>query len=153
MSANRAILLGNVGKDPEIRHSQSGEPIASFSLATSESWKDKQTGEKIEKTEWHNIVVFNKNIVNVVERYVKKGSRLYLEGKIATRKWQDKEGRDRWSTEIVLGQFDGKLSLEGDPQKRPQAADEHDYGTTQPKPAAGTEKQTFVRDLDDEVPF
>ncbi len=152
MSANRAILLGNVGKDPEIRSAQSGDKIASFSLATSEQWKDKNTGEKKEATEWHNIVVFNQNLIPVIEQYVKKGGRLYIEGKICTRKWQDKEGRDRWSTEIVLGKFDGKLSLEGSPNTQPRAADEHSYGTTTTREPNG-EKQTFVRDLDDEVPF
>lgn len=158
MSANRAILLGNVGKDPKIRNAQSGDRIASFSLATSEQWKDKNTGEKKEATEWHNIVVFNQNLMPVIEQYVKKGGRLYIEGKICTRKWQDKEGRDRWSTEIVLGKFDGKLSLEGSPNTQPSGADEHSYGTTTTRetrhPGEGRDqKQTFARDLDDEVPF
>jgi single-strand DNA-binding protein len=156
MSANRAILLGNVGKDPEIRQAQSGDRIATFSLATSESWKDKNTGEKKEQTEWHNIVVFNQYLIPVIEQYVKKGSRLYIEGSIRTRKWQHKDGSDRWSTEIVLRQTDAKLSLEGNPNSKPKPADEQDYGTTstrdqgsRPAPA----KQTFARDLDDEVPF
>lgn len=154
MSHNRAILLGNVGKDPEFHNAKSGDRIATFSLATSESWKDKATGEKKEQTEWHNIVVFNQNLMGVIEQYVKKGSRLLIEGKIATRKWQHKDGGDRWSTEIVLGKFDGRLSLEGSPQGTKR--DEHDYGQTSTKPASAASdapKQDFRRDLDDDVPF
>jgi single-strand DNA-binding protein len=153
MSANRAILLGNVGKDPEIRSAQSGDRIASFSLATSEQWKDKSTGEKKEATEWHNVVVFNQNLIPVIEQYVKKGGRVYIEGQIKTRKWQDKEGQNRWSTEIVLGKFDGKLSLEGSPSSQPKAADEHSYGTTSTREAPKSSGQTFARDMDDEIPF
>ncbi len=115
MSINRAILLGNVGKDPDIRSNNSGDCIATFSIATSETWKDKSTGERKEATEWHNIVVFNQNIIPVVESYVKKGTRVSVEGMIKTRKWQDRDGKDRWSTEIVIGRFDGRLSLEGRP--------------------------------------
>ena len=111
MSLNRAILVGNVGKDPEIRHTQSGDRIASFSLATSESWKDKTTGERKESTDWHNVVVFNQNLIPVIEQYVKKGSKVSIEGKIKTRKYQDRDGADRWATEIVIGRFDGGLAL------------------------------------------
>ena len=152
MSANRAILLGNVGKDPEIRSAQSGDRIASFSLATSESWKDKATGEKKEATEWHNIVVFNQNLIPVIEQYVKKGGRVYIEGQIKTRKWQHKDGGDRWSTEIVIGRFDGKLSLEGSPNAKPQAADEHSYGTPSTREAPKSGGSGPI-DLDDSVPF
>jgi len=115
MSINRAILLGNVGKDPEIRSNNSGDPIATFIIATSETWKDKATGERKEATEWHNIVVFNQAIIPVIEGYVKKGTRVSVEGMIKTRKWQDRDGKARWSTEIVIGRFDGRLSLEGQP--------------------------------------
>jgi single-strand DNA-binding protein len=115
MSINRAILLGNVGKDPEIRLNNSGDRIATFNIATSETWKDKSTGERKEATEWHNIVVFNQNIIPVVESYVKKGTRVSVEGMIKTRKWQDRDGKERWSTEIVIGRFDGRLGLEGQP--------------------------------------
>jgi single-strand DNA-binding protein len=153
MSINRAILLGHVGKDPEIHSSNGGEKIAKFSLATSETWKDKTTGEKKEQTEWHNVVVFNQNIVKVVEGFVKKGGGVSVEGKICTRKWQDKEGKDRWSTEIVIGRFDGRLTLEGSPAGS-HHSDEHAYGTTSSKsspPPGAAQKAGY--DLDDEVPF
>lgn len=112
-SLNKVTLIGNVGKDPEIRHTQEGKPIANISMATTENWKNKQTGEKKEKTEWHNIVIFNEGLCKVVENYVKKGSKIYIEGQLQTRKWQDKEGRDRYSTEVILQGFNGKLILLG----------------------------------------
>jgi single-strand DNA-binding protein len=127
MTYNRAILIGNVGKDPEIRRTQSGGEVASFSLATSETWKDKTTGERKETTEWHNVVIFNEHIVNVVRDFVKKGTKLALEGKIKTRKWQDRDGHDRWSTEVVIERFDGSLKLLGQPTS---TRDESAYGTT-----------------------
>lgn len=110
-SVNKVMLVGNVGKDPEVRAMQNGDKVASFSLATSERWKDKNTGERKERTEWHNVVVFNEGLVRVVEQFVKKGSRLYVEGAIQTRKWQDKDGRDRYSTEVVLQRFRGEIQL------------------------------------------
>ncbi len=159
MSINRAILLGNVGKDPEIRSNNSGDRIATFSIATSETWKDKSTGERKEATEWHNIVVFNQNIIPVVESYVKKGTRVSVEGMIKTRKWQDRDGKDRWSTEIVIGRFDGRLSLEGQPSGNGSTQrDEHSYGTQRTKddPRTRTQAQAPAgrpSDLDDEIPF
>jgi single-strand DNA-binding protein len=110
-SINRVMLIGRVGKDPEIRSFQDGKEMASFSLATSDSWKDKQTGERKEKTEWHNIAVMNGNLVGVVKNYVKKGSLLYLEGSLQTRKWTDKQGADRYSTEVVLQGFSCQLVM------------------------------------------
>jgi single-strand DNA-binding protein len=110
-SINRVILIGNVGKDPEIRSLNGGNRVASFSLATSDTWKDKQSGDRKEKSEWHNVVCFNEHIVKVVENYVRKGTKLYLEGKIQTRKWTDKDGKDRYTTEIVLENFRGELQL------------------------------------------
>src|SRR6185437_5243659 len=104
-SVNTVILVGRVGKDPEVRATQDGRELASFSLATSENWKDKNTGERKEKTEWSNVVVLNGNLVGVVKNYVKKGSLLYLEGSLQTRKWQDKQGQDRYTTEVVLQGF------------------------------------------------
>ena len=109
-SVNKATILGNVGSDPEIRSMQNGDWVSSFSLATSETWKDK-SGERQEKTQWHKVVVFNQNIVGVVEKYVKKGSKLYVEGQIETRKWTDKEGKDNYTTEIVIKPFKGELTL------------------------------------------
>ena len=111
MSINKAILIGNLGKDPEIRTTGDGREIASFSLATSESWKDKNSGEKREKTEWHNVVVFSAGLVNIIKNYVKKGSKLYLEGSLQTRKWTDKQGVDKYSTEIVLQNFNSTLQI------------------------------------------
>jgi single-strand DNA-binding protein len=108
---NKVILIGHLGKDPESRSSNGGNKILSFSLATSESWRDKQTGDRKEKTEWHQVTVFNEHIVKVVEQYCKKGSKVYLEGKLRTRKWQDKEGSDRYTTEVVLENFNGQLVL------------------------------------------
>ena len=111
MSINKVILIGNLGKDPEIRTTGDGREIASFSLATSESWKDKNSGEKKEKTEWHNVVVFSAGLVNIIKNYVKKGSKLYLEGSLQTRKWTDKQGVDKYSTEIVLQNFNSTLQI------------------------------------------
>jgi single-strand DNA-binding protein len=110
-SVNKVILVGNLGKDPEIRRTQDGRPIANLSLATSETWRDKQTGERKEKTEWHRVVVFNENLAKVVEQYVKKGAKLYIEGQLQTRKWQDQQGNDRYSTEVVLQGFNGTLTM------------------------------------------
>ncbi len=110
-SINKVILVGNVGKDPEIRHSSDGSKIANLSLATSEIWKDKTTGERKDRTEWHRVVVFNDRLSDVIEKYVKKGSKLYLEGQLQTRKWTDNAGQDRYSTEVVLSRFKGELTL------------------------------------------
>ena len=109
-SVNKVILLGNLGRDPEIRSMQSGDKIANLSLATSENWKDKASGERRERTEWHRVVVFGK-LAEIVEAYTRKGSKLYLEGALQTRKWQDASGKDRYSTEVVLSRFDSKLVL------------------------------------------
>ncbi|MEP1231609.1 MAG: single-stranded DNA-binding protein [Litorimonas sp.] len=110
-SINKVILVGNVGNDPEIRTFGNGGKVANFSVATSESWKDKQSGEKREKTEWHRVAIFQEGLVGVVERYVKKGSKLYIEGKLQTRKWQDRDGNDKYTTEIVLQGYGGNLTL------------------------------------------
>lgn len=135
---NKCILIGNVGADPEIRRTQSGSPIANLRLATSESWRDKNNGERKERVEWHSIAVFNEGLCGVIEKYVKKGSKLYIEGQLQTRKWQDQSGNDRYTTEIVLQGFNGNLvMLDG---KR----DGDD------KPA---EQQSFKQSVSDEVPF
>jgi single-strand DNA-binding protein len=110
-SVNKVILVGNLGKDPEVRRLGSGDPVVNLSLATSESWKDKATGERKEKTEWHRVVIFNENLARVAEQYLRKGSKVYIEGKLETRKWQDQSGQDRYSTEIVLQRFRGELVL------------------------------------------
>lgn len=110
-SVNKVILIGNVGKDPEVRSFNNGGKVCNFSIATSESWKDKQTGERKEKTDWHNVAVFNEGLVGIIERYVKKGSKVYVEGALKTRKWQDRDGNDRYTTEVVLQGFNGNLTL------------------------------------------
>ena len=110
-SINKVILVGNVGKDPEVRRLTSGDPVVSLSVATSETWKDKASGERKEKTDWHRVVIFNKNLADVAEKYLRKGSKVYLEGSIQTRKWTDKDGAEKYSTEVVLQNFNGALVL------------------------------------------
>jgi single-strand DNA-binding protein len=110
-SVNKVILVGNLGRDPEIKQMPSGSSIANLSVATSESWRDKASGERKEKTEWHRVVVFSEGLVRIVEQYLKKGSKVYLEGQLETRKWQDKDGNDKYSTEVVLRNFNSTLTM------------------------------------------
>ena len=110
-SVNKVILIGNLGRDPEIRSTQDGTKVANLSLATSESWRDKNTGERKERTEWHRVVIFNERLVDVVEKYVKKGSKLYIEGALQTRKWTDNTGAEKYTTEVVLQRFRGELTM------------------------------------------
>ena len=110
-SVNKVILIGNLGRDPEVRHAQDGSKIVTLNLATSESWKDRNSGERREKTEWHRVVVFNDRVADVAERYLKKGSKVYIEGSLQTRKWTDQSGQERYTTEIVIGKFKGELTL------------------------------------------
>tara|TARA_B110001454_G_C12707248_1_gene429128 strand:+ start:1034 stop:1501 length:468 start_codon:yes stop_codon:yes gene_type:complete len=112
-SVNKVILLGNLGRDPEIRSMQSGKKMASFSIATSKRWKDRNTQEQKENTSWHNIVVFNEGLVDVIEKYIKKGSKIYVEGELSTRKYQDKDGNDRYTTEVVLQGYNSTLTMLG----------------------------------------
>lgn len=147
-SVNKAILIGNLGADPEIRRTQDGKTIANLRIATSESWRDKSTGERKEKTEWHRVVVFNEGLAKVAEQYLKKGSKVYIEGQIQTRKWQDQSGQDKYSTEIVLQGFGGVLTMLDGPQARGSADDEHhDQRPTSEK--RGPSRQ----DDDTEIPF
>src|SRR3954469_21739306 len=104
-SVNKVILVGNLGKDPEVRRMQSGEPVVNLSIATSESWRDKASGERKEKTEWHRVVIFNENLAKVAEQYLRKGAKVYIEGQLSTRKWTDKDGQEKYSTEIVLQKY------------------------------------------------
>jgi single-strand DNA-binding protein len=149
-SVNKVILVGNVGKDPEIRRTQDGRPIASLTLATSESWKDKATGERKEKTEWHRVSCFNEGLCRVIEQYVKKGSKIYIEGQLQTRKWTDKDGVEKYSTEVVLQGFGGTLTLlDG---KAPSGGEEDQTE----RPAAAPKKERAYgdrRDMNDEIPF
>jgi single-strand DNA-binding protein len=110
-SVNKVILIGNLGADPEIRRTNDGRPIANLRVATSESWRDKATGERKERTEWHRVVIFNEQLTKIAEQYLRKGSKVYLEGQLQTRKWQDKDGQDRYSTEVVLQGFNAQLTM------------------------------------------
>ena len=146
-SVNKVILIGNLGKDPEIRRTQDGRPIANLSVATSESWRDKATGERREKTEWHSVAIFNENIGRIAEQYLRKGSKVYLEGQLETRKWQDQSGQDRYSTEVVL-RFNAQLTLlEG----RGEGGGTGDYDQDR-GPSLG-ESRSSAGALDDEIPF
>lgn len=110
-SVNKVILVGNLGRDPEVRRLGSGEPVVNLRIATSETWRDKQSGEKKERTEWHSVVIFNENLAKVAEQYLKKGSKIYVEGQLQTRKWQDQQGVEKYTTEIVLQRFRGELTI------------------------------------------
>jgi single-strand DNA-binding protein len=152
-SVNRVILIGNLGKDPEIRTMQSGDKVANFSIATSESWKDKNSGERREKTEWHRISVFNQGIVSVLEKYVKKGAKVYVEGQLETRKWTDKDGVEKYTTEVLLKPFRGELVMldsrkDGDGAQSSQDA-QRPYGSLPPERPENTQ----VDMLDDDIPF
>lgn len=145
-SVNKVILVGNLGKDPEVRSFQNGGSVCSFSLATSENWRDKSTGERREKTEWHNVSIFSEGLIKVAQQYLKKGAKVYIEGQLETRKWQDKEGKDRYTTEVVLRNFGATLvMLDG----RRDAGSGDFGGGRDAMPASGG--QSF--ELDDEIPF
>jgi len=156
-SVNKVILIGNLGADPEIRRTQDGRPIANLRLATSDSWRDKATGERREKTEWHRVVIFNENLCRIAEQYLKKGSKVYIEGALQTRKWQDQSGQDRYSTEVVLQGFRGELTLLDRASSSASDAgtdDGGDFGSPGPtrKPAAAAAGSSRG-DMDDEIPF
>ena len=154
-SVNKVILIGNVGKDPEIRTFPNGGRVANFTLATSESWKDKSTGERKENTQWHNVSITNEGLIGIAERFVKKGSKLYLEGQLETRKWTDTEGKDRYTTEVTLRPFRGELTLlDGRPGAGGNDNSGGGYSDQQPAynaPSSGG--ASFADDLDDEIPF
>lgn len=146
-SVNKVILIGNVGNDPELRAFSSGDEVAHLSIATSESWKDKKTGEKKEKTEWHRVVVFNKGLIGLIKNYVKKGTKLYLEGCLQTRKWNDAStGQDKYTTEIVLKQFGGQITLLSSNGSNSQSSSNNSNGDN-------TSPVNEAQDLDDEIPF
>ena len=158
-SVNKAILVGNLGADPEVRNLPSGGKVVNLSIATSESWKDKNTGEKRERTEWHRVVIFNEGLAGVAEQYLRKGSKVYLEGQIQTRKWQDQSGADKYSTEIVLQGFDATLALldrnEGGGNRPPPANSPDDYGRTKSSESQshGGGGSGAPGGLDDDIPF
>ena len=164
-SVNKVILIGNLGKDPEVRKLNSGQSVVNLRVATSESWRDKATGERQERTEWHSVVIFNENLAKVAEQYLKKGSKVYLEGQLQTRKWQDQSGQDRYSTEVVLQRFRGELTLldsRGGGQGGGEFADQggSDFGRSSPMegpsraPArVGAGARSTADEIDDEIPF
>jgi single-strand DNA-binding protein len=155
-SVNKVILVGNLGRDPEVRRLNSGAPVVNLRVATSDSWRDKNTGERQERTEWHNVVIFNENLAKVAEQYLKKGSKVYIEGQLQTRKWQDQSGQDRYTTEVVIQRFRGDLTLldrAGD-----QVGDRggSDFGRSAPMDSGGgssAERTSYAEELDDEIPF
>jgi single-strand DNA-binding protein len=165
-SVNKVILIGNLGADPEIRRTQDGRPIANLRVATSDSWKDKTTGERREKTEWHRVVIFNENLCRIAEQYLKKGSKVFIEGALQTRKWQDQSGQDRYSTEVVLQGFRGELTLLDRAGGAGAGGSGGDFGADEggefgsPGPtrkvtaaAAGGSRGGAGADMDDEIPF
>jgi len=148
---NKVILLGNLGNDPEIRYTQQGSPIANFSLATSETWNDKQTGQKQERTEWHRCVIFGK-LAGIVEQYVKKGSKLYCEGQLRTRKWQDNTGADRYTTEIVVDQMQMLNRVDGD-NSQGYSQSYQQQAPAQAPAQRGAPPQQGAPDFEDDIPF
>lgn len=154
---NMVILCGRLGKDPEIRTTNSGDRVASFSLATTETWRDKQSGERKEKTEWHNVAIWNDALVKVVEQYVKKGSLVHVTGQLQTRKWQDQNGNDRYTTEVVL-KFDGKLKLMPSGERNGEGGggggqSRNDSGGGNNSGRSQSQSRNFSQDLDDDIPF
>lgn len=147
-SVNKVILIGNLGRDPEVRSFQNGGKVCNLRIATSETWKDRNTGERREKTEWHSVAIFQEGLVRIAEQYLRKGSKVYIEGQLQTRKWQDQSGNDRYSTEIVLQGYDAKLVMldgaNGNSGHSQQSNGGYDSG-----PSQGGQQ----RDLDDEIPF
>ncbi|MCE3232914.1 MAG: single-stranded DNA-binding protein [Rickettsiaceae bacterium] len=153
-SVNKVILIGNLGKDPEIRSTQTGGEIANLTIATSESWKDKSTGERKEKTEWHRIVIFSPALVGIAKQYLKKGSKIYVEGSLQTRKWQDQSGADKYSTEVVLQPFNSTLTML-DNRVNDNSDNSSSYGNNNSysAPQSGQKEEFVVEELDDEIPF
>ena len=166
-SVNKVILIGNLGRDPEMRRLGSGEPVANLRIATSETWRDKASGERKERTEWHNVVIYNENLSRVAEQYLKKGSKVYIEGQLQTRKWQDQSGQERYTTEVVLQRFRGELTLLDGRGEGGGAAMDDDYGGGgrsmepprgagaggPPQRAAQPAGSRYSKPLDDDIPF
>jgi single-strand DNA-binding protein len=146
-SLNKVLLIGRLGADPEIKQMVNGKSVARLSLATSQSWKDKNTGEKKEKTEWHRIVVFNEGLVNVVQQYLKKGAQVYIEGQLSTRKWKDEQtGQDKYSTEILIQGYNSSLTMLG-------GTSQNNIASQDIKQNIDDNKSTSQNDLDDDIPF
>ena len=163
-SVNKVILVGNLGRDPEVRHSQDGGKIVTFSIATSENWRDRQSGERKEKTEWHRVVVFNDRLAEVVEKYLRKGSKVYVEGQLQTRKWTGNDNQERYTTEVVLSKFRGELTMldgrgeGGGGGFESGSGGGGDFGPGddaefRSPPKSGGARAPAKSDLDDEIPF
>ncbi len=157
-SINKVTLVGNLGREPEVRHTQSGSKIVNMSIATTDSWKDKQTGERKERTEWHRVVIFNPGLADIAERFVKKGSRVYIEGSLQTRKWQDNSGVEKYTTEIVLQNYNGELVLldaKGSDGYESSSSSSLPFGndSSSSNNAGWDEAATSSSDLDDDIPF
>ena len=157
-SVNKVMLLGNLGQDPVVRTSQDGNKIVQLSIATSDRWKDRNSGEQREKTEWHRVVIFNENLSNIAEQYLKKGSTVFVEGQLQTRKWQDQNGIDKYTTEVILGRFRGELAMIGSRNDSVNIADTQDHISEESVSNEITQKDTNppmggAGDLDDEIPF
>jgi single-strand DNA-binding protein len=164
-SVNKVILVGNLGKDPETRRLNSGDPVVNLRIATSENWKDKATGERKEKTEWHNVVIFNENLARVAEQYLRKGSKVYIEGQLQTRKWTDQSGQEKYTTEVVLQRFRGELTIldgrsgGGEMGDDAGGSSRGEFGRSSPmekRPAmagGGGGGSRLSSDLDDDIPF
>jgi single-strand DNA-binding protein len=163
-SVNKVILVGNLGRDPEVRRLNSGKPVVNLSVATSENWRDKDSGERKEKTEWHRVVIFNENLAKIAEQYLKKGAKVYVEGQLQTRKWTDQSGVEKYSTEVVLQGFNATLTMldgrEGAAGSR--GDDGGDFGRASPMEGGGREPArvagrsggaSLAEELDDEIPF
>ncbi len=151
-SINKVILVGNLGRDPEVRQTQDGRPIVQLSIATSETWRDKNSGERRERTEWHRVVIFNENLCKVAQDFLTKGRKVYVEGQIQTRKWQDQSGQDKYTTEVVLGRFRGDLQIldsRGSQGSEPAGAPEMAGAGA----GGGGDSASLPADLDDEIPF
>jgi single-strand DNA-binding protein len=162
-SVNKVILVGNLGRDPEVRHTQDGQKIVHLALATSERWRDRNTGEQRDRTEWHRVVIFNERLGEIAEKYLAKGRQVYLEGQLQTRKWTDQSGQERYTTEVVLQRFRGELTLLGgrgdDMGAGPGDEPQDDFGRASSQPSrggrggGGRQQSGNFDDLDDEIPF
>jgi single-strand DNA-binding protein len=159
-SVNKVILVGNLGADPEVRHMQDGRPVVNLSVATTDSWKDRNTGERRERTEWHRVVIFSEGLARVAEQYLRKGSKVYLEGALQTRKWQDQNGNDKYTTEIVLQGFNSTLTMldsrsGGDMRTQAGGYGGASGGSSVPVGSSGGSKEGsgFASDMDDKIPF
>ena len=152
-SVNKVILVGNLGRDPETRHTQDGRPICNMSVATSESWKDRQTGERRERTEWHRVVIFDERLAEFAQNYLQKGRKVYLEGQLQTRKWTDQSGQERYTTEVVLQRFRGVLTMLDSRADGGGGGGRGDYGGGEPAGAPPAAAERGAADLDDDIPF